>query len=229
MPAQNRSPVTEEEAISLQLSLRRRCENRNPLDAGSIQIVAGADAAYTKTRIFGAMVCVSYPEIEIIAESVAEAPVSFPYIPGLFAFRELPVLEACWPGLGKKPDLVIVEGHGYAHPRRFGLASHLGVVLDVPTIGVAKKILVGSVQDPGQERGSVCRIMEDDEVIGTAVRTREGSKPVYVSRGCGTDLAQAQEIVLGLTPDHRMPAPLVCADRLCRRQRADWLARQQPG
>ncbi|KQC09858.1 MAG: hypothetical protein APR55_09980 [Methanolinea sp. SDB] len=228
MPAQNRSPVTEEEAISLQLSLRRRCENRSPIDAGSIQIVAGADAAYTKTRIFGAMVCVSYPEIEIIAESVAEAPVSFPYIPGLFAFRELPVLEACWPGLGKKPDLVIVEGHGYAHPRRFGLASHLGVVLDVPTIGVAKKPLTGEVREPGMERGSVSEIIDGNDVIGMAVRTKQGARPVYVSRGFGTVLDLAVEIVLGLSRDHRMPEPLVLSDRLCRRKRAEWMARQQP-
>jgi len=223
MPALNRSPATEEEAISVQLSLRRRCETRSLIDARSIHSVAGADAAYGREQVFGALVCMSFPDRKILDQAVGQAPLTFPYIPGLFAFRELPVLQTTFQNLGTRPDLLIAEGHGYAHPRRFGLASHLGVVLDVPTIGVAKNPLTGEVREPGPDRGSVSEIIDADEVIGMAVRTKPGARPVYVSRGFGTRLGLAVEIVLGLSGDHRMPEPLVLADRLARRKRAEWM------
>lgn len=224
MPTLNRSPATEEEAISVQLSLRQRCENRSPIDAGSIHIVAGADAAYAREQVFGALVCISFPERKILDQAVGQASITFPYIPGLFAFRELPVLETTFQNLGTIPDLLIAEGHGYAHPRRFGLASHLGTVLGVPTIGVAKKPLTCEVRVPGPDRGSVSEIIDENEVIGMAVRSKPGARPVYVSRGFGTRLDLAVEIVLGLSGDHRMPEPLVLADRLARKARSDWKA-----
>ena len=222
MPMQDTSPSTEIEAISIQMRLRRQCAPGRLIDTGSIKIVAGTDAAYSSGRVFGAMVCVSYPAGEIVDQAAVNAPITFPYIPGLFAFRELPVLENTYPHLGTKPDLLIVEGHGYAHPRRFGLASHLGVVLGVPTIGVAKKPLIGEMQEPGLEKGSVSEILDGGEVIGMAVRTKCGARPIYVSKGCGTDLAQAVEIVACLTGNHRMPDPLIYADRLARKARSEW-------
>ena len=226
MSRQNISCATEREAISIQLRLRRQCAS-GTIDTGSIRIIAGADAAYDPGHAFGAIVCVSYPGGEVIDQAASGVRLTFPYIPGLFAFRELPVLENTYRRLGIKPDLLIVEGHGYAHPRRFGLASHLGVVLGVPTIGVAKTPLVGKVREPGPEKGSVSEILDGDEVIGMAVRTRCGARPIYISRGCGTNLSQAVEIVLSLTGNHRMPGPLISADRLARKSRSEWRERER--
>jgi len=222
MPRTNSFPATESEGISVQLRLRSRCDFRSTIDTKGIRNICGADAAYGPGRVFGAMVCVSYPDGKILNRAVEDVPLTFPYIPGLFAFRELPVLKITYQSLGAYPDLLIAEGHGYAHPRRFGLASHLGVVLDVPTIGVAKNPLVGKVQEPGQERGSVSEIMDGGEVIGMAVRTKHGARPVYVSKGYRTDLDLALEVVLTLTGDNRMPSPLVYADRLSRTARTEW-------
>ncbi|HUU75548.1 MAG TPA: endonuclease V [Methanoregulaceae archaeon] len=220
MPERGRyTPLTREEAVSTQLRLRDRCIRERVLDTREIRIVAGADAAYSYNRIFGAIVCVSFPDGEILEHAVQDCPLAFPYIPGLFAFRELPSLVAAFHHLTILPDIILAEGHGYAHPRRFGLASHLGVVLDVPSIGVAKNLLTGIAEEPGPERRSMAPVMEHDEVLGVAIRSKESARPVYVSAGHKTDLAQAVTVVLQMTGNFRMPDPLIAADRLARQAR----------
>jgi deoxyribonuclease V len=141
-----------------------------------------------------------------------ESVAPYPYVPGLLAFREIPVLIPALERLGTTPDLVVVDGHGYSHPRRFGLASHLGYLLDLPTIGCAKSRLVGQNENPGERPGDRSPLFHNDEIIGEAVRTRERARPVYVSVGHKISLPSATEWVLRLTAGHRVCEPIRLAD-----------------
>jgi len=142
---------------------------------------------------------------------------AFPYVPGLFAFREIPALIAALDGLDTIPDLLVCDGYGLAHPRRFGLACHLGVLTGVPTIGVGKTPFVGTHTTPGERRGDASDLVHEGDVVGRALRTRDGVKPVFVSIGHGVDLAGACAHVLALTPRYRLPETTRAADRECRR------------
>lgn len=151
---------------------------------------------------------------ETVDRARARAPVPFPYVPGLLSFRELPVLEKVWAQLGTRPDVVLFDGHGYAHPRRFGLACHGGLLFDVPSVGCAKSVLVGDHATPDPERGSISDLVHEGEVVGRAVRTRSDVRPVFASVGHRVDLATATEIVLAAAPRYRVPEPVRRADRL---------------
>jgi deoxyribonuclease V len=190
---------------------------------GSIEVrtVAGADAAYSAEQVFAAFVVMTFPALETTARVCAVRPITFPYIPGLLAFREGPALVAAFYQLPVRPDLLLLNGHGYAHPDRAGLASHIGVVLDLPTIGVARHLLTGTATEPAGKRGSVAPVTGAGEVIGMAVRTQEGRRPVYVSAGHRVDLAQSVELVMQATTVHRLPEPLRCADLLSRKCRQE--------
>ncbi len=171
------------------------------------RIVAAIDMHVANDQAIGAAVALRYPELMVLEEHVAIQTVTFPYIPGLLSFREAPVCLAAIAGLETRPDLVLVDGQGRAHPRRFGIACHVGYELGIPTIGVAKSILVGRHGELGDERGSTAPLIDRDDVIGMAVRTRQGTKPVYVSIGNLITLDNAVDWVLRTTGRYRLPEP----------------------
>ena len=177
--------------------------------------VAGADAAYSRdgTRVYGAFAVLRCPDLAVVEVRCTERPVEYPYLPGLFAFREGPVLLAAWEQVRTTPDLVIFHGHGTAHPEGCGLATHLGVLLDVPAIGVAGKPLGTTAVAPGEFWGATYPVIIRGRPAGCAVRTRTGAREVYVSPGNRISLASAVRLVLATTTRYRMPEPLRAAHR----------------
>jgi deoxyribonuclease V len=190
-----------QEAKLIQGQLRLLLRAADDLDPHPVRVVAGVDAAYVErlegsTLACAAAVALSFPTLEPLAAHVVTAPVDFPYVPGLFAFREMPALVEALRGLQVVPDVVLVDAHGFAHPHRFGAACHLGVLIDRPTIGCAKSRLVGHYDPPGPEFGARSALSADGEIIGTVVRTRPGGVPLFVSIGHRVSLETAVQVVL---------------------------------
>jgi len=188
-------------------------------DFDTIRTVAGVDLAYPRTAtgvITGraAVVVLAFPGLEVVEEHVVTRPVTFPYIPGLLSFREAPIALAALQQVRVQPDMLFVDGHGIAHPLRFGIASHLGILLDLPTIGIAKSILVGAASNLGELPGDATPLLDGDEPIGTALRTRARSRPIYVSPGHRVSLETAASLVMQCTRGYRLPEPTRLADRL---------------
>lgn len=181
---------------------------------------AGADVAFdlSRQRAFAAVVLIDLETLDTVETATAVLPIAFPYVPGYLSFRELPALIAAWEKLRGQPDVAVLDAHGYAHPRRMGLACHAGLTFDLPTVGCAKSLLYGEVSDPGLERGDTAPIRDPatGEEIGRALRTRTGIRPVYVSIGHRVDLDTAVELILRLTPGgrYRFPETTRRADRL---------------
>ncbi len=197
------------EAIELQQQLRSRVRLTFPAKMATLQRIAGVDISFNRKEpiLYAALVILSFPDLAIIESYTSVKEVPFPYIPGLLSFREIPAL---WPLLEKAAnrfDVLICDGQGIAHPRRFGLASHIGVLLNKPTIGCAKSRLIGEYQEPGIEKGSFSYLFDENEVIGAVVRTRRGVKPVFVSPGHLMDVDTAVNIVLATTSKFRLPEP----------------------
>jgi len=178
---------------------------------GSLAYIAGADAAYTDTHVVGAACLYTYPEIEFIEAASFKMEIPFPYESGFLAFRDGPAIAEAIRRLRNEPDIVIIDGHGIAHPEGIGLASHIGVALGLPTIGSAKTVLVGTYKEPGMKRGSRSSLLYDGEHIGFALRTRSNVKPVYVSPGHMVDMESAAEVVLACATRFRLPEPIRCA------------------
>jgi deoxyribonuclease V len=181
-----------------------------------VRLVAGVDISVGGSGHDGlaAVVLLNYPELQAVEQSVVTAKVTFPYVPGLLSFREIPVLIPAFERLQHTPDLVVVDGQGMAHPRRFGLASHLGLLLGLPTIGCAKSRLTGHFVEPGEQVGSISPLLNGGgERIGAVVRTRSGVKPVFVSVGHLIGLDAAVAWVLRLTRGLRLPEPTRLAHR----------------
>ena len=178
---------------------------------GPPHTVAGVDIGIRGDTARGAVVVLSWPGLEELESVVAEQPVRFPYVPGLLGFREVPCLLEAFERLKTRPDVALVDGQGLAHPRRFGVACHLGVVLDLPTVGVGKSRLVGEHREPGPRRGARVRLLHEGEVIGAVVRTRDGVKPLYVSIGHRVDLDTAVRLVLRSARRFRLPEPIRAA------------------
>lgn len=195
--------VTPSDAISIQKQFQQRIEVNN--DFGEIRTVAGVDIGIKNDMARAAVVVLSYPQLKPIEQSVAERPVEFPYVPGLLSFREIPVLIDAFEGLSLEPDLIIADGQGTAHPRRFGLACHLGLVLDKPVIGSAKSRLCGRFEEPSAEKGSFSYLYDREEIIGAALRTRTGTRVVFVSSGHRIDLETSIACVLACCPKFRLP------------------------
>ena len=195
--------VTPEEARQLQNELRTQVVGTDRF--GKINTVAGADIGFKKDIARASVVVLSFPELQVVESVVTESPVRFPYIPGLLSFREIPPLLETFAQLQTEPDLVIVDGQGIAHPRRFGLASHLGLVLDKPAIGCAKSRLWGRYEEPETEQGSYTYLMDKDEVIGAAVRTRKNVQVVYISIGHRISLDSARTWTLACCRGYRLP------------------------
>jgi deoxyribonuclease V len=152
--------------------------------------------------------------LEVLEQVIVHESVPFPYIPGLLSFREIPPLLSAWRQLKTAPDVIIVDGQGVAHPRRFGIASHLGLVLGVPTIGCAKSRLCGEYEEPGPRRGDWSSLIHQEETVGAALRTRDGCNVVYVSTGHRIALESAISVVLACAPRYRLPEPQRLADHL---------------
>jgi deoxyribonuclease V len=206
--------VSVSEAIALQKRLSQRVIRESRL--GSVGTVAGVDVAYGRRGgdARAAVVVLSFPDLAVLDSAVAVCATNFPYIPGLLSFREGPAVIAAVNRLGVRPDLLLCDGQGIAHPRRLGIASHLGVYLDLPSIGVAKSRLVGAHQEPGDERGAWSPLVHKEEIIGAAVRTRPGTKPIYVSIGHKVNLEAAITYVMDCTTRFRLPETTRAADRL---------------
>jgi len=208
-------PVDGREAIALQRELAARvsltCEGPLPL-----RRVAGVDVSHELhgQRLFGAVVVLSWPDLQPLASTSAEAEAPFPYIPGLLSFRELPVLLEAFRRLPLLPDLVLVDAQGIAHPRRLGLASHLGLWLDLPTIGCAKSRLCGEHGPPGRCKGDRVPLLIDGEELGALLTTRDKVKPLYISPGHRIDLASSIPLVLSCTRRYRLPEPTRLAHQL---------------
>ncbi len=199
--------LTPAEAIRLQERLREQV--RRSGDPGEVSLVAGADASYERGSnvIHAVVVVLRYPDLSVVERASAAAATAFPYIPGLLTFREGPALIEAFQRLASEPDVIFFDGQGIAHPRGLGIASHMGVLFDRPTVGVAKSLLVGTAAEPGHDRGSIAPILRDGETIGMAVRTKEWVKPVYVSVGHRIDLSQAVDLALSAARGYRLPEP----------------------
>ena len=211
--------MTPEQAKRLQLELARMVSRRNDVDA--VHLVAGVDiSAPDATGLArAAVVVLSYPELTPVETRVIAKRITFPYVPGLLSFRESPLILATCEELKVVPDLILVDGQGIAHPRRLGLASHLGLLWDKPTIGCAKSRLCGEHAMVAPERGSYTEIIDYGEVIGAALRTKAGAAPLYVSIGHKVDLKTAIDWVLRCCRGQRLPEPtrlahLAASDRL---------------
>lgn len=195
------------QAKEMQLSLARKIVTKN--EGINPHLVAGVDISSPDSQGIarGAVVVLSYPEFGVVEVKTAESKIAFPYIPGLLSFRESSLILAACEKLCNTPDLVLVDGQGIAHPRRLGLASHLGLFLNVPTIGCAKSILCGWHEPVGEEVGCRAELIDNGEIIGAALRTKIGTKPIYVSVGHKIDLASALCWVMKCCRGYRLPEP----------------------
>ncbi|WP_435819319.1 endonuclease V [Micromonospora violae] len=219
-------PGSVAEAVDVQEELRPLVDLVGP-GPSAPATVAGLDVAYAERGdLLAAVTVLDARTLAVVDSAVGVGRPAFDYVPGLFAFREVPALLAALERLTTVPDLLVCDGHGLAHPRRFGLACHLGVVTGLPTIGVGKTPLVGTWDPPSAERGSWSSLRDGGDVVGRVLRTRDGVKPVFVSVGHRMSLENATGQVLALTPRYRLPETTRTADRLCR----DALAEaEQPG
>ena len=199
--------VTTSEAIQIQTEIASKVTRTGSID--NPRLIAGVDISVDRMAGTGtsAVVVLNYPELEIVETGIITDWLAFPYVPGLLSFREAPLVLAACERLKVSPDLFIVDGQGIAHPRRVGLASHLGLFLDTPTIGCAKSRLCGQHEQPGIDMGDCADLVDADEVIGVALRTRMGVKPVYVSIGHRIDLPTAVHLVLVCCRGYRLPEP----------------------
>jgi deoxyribonuclease V len=175
-------------------------------------LIAGCDSSFIGDTILSVFVVLTYPELELVETQWHHGPTELLYIPGFLAFREAPNLLRAYEKLQTVPDLIMVDGHGISHPRRLGIASHLGVLLQKPTMGVAKKILVGKYEEPGPGKGDYTPLVHRGDLIGYTLRTKEKVKPVFVSPGHLMDLETARELALATSVKHKLPEPTRLAD-----------------
>jgi deoxyribonuclease V len=208
------------DAILLQRQLARQVSLHDSI-ARPIKLVAGADVSYKRRaeQFHAAVVVLDYASMTVLETVTASGEVDFPYVPGLLSFRELPVLLQAFRQLKKVPDVVMADAQGIAHPRRLGLASHLGLWLDLPTIGCAKSLLCGEAAEPRVERGAWTPLRDADEIVGRRLRTKDRVRPLVISPGHKTDVHRATEIVLHCCRGYRLPEPTRQAHLLSNRLR----------
>jgi deoxyribonuclease V len=193
------------EARRLQGELAPQVTVEPSLDLSRVRYVAGADVSTQGDRGYATVAVLTFPELSVVEVRGYEAPLAFPYVPGLLAFREIPLVVGALEKIESEVDVLILDAHGLAHPRGMGLASHLGLFVDVPTVGCAKSRLVGEHEEPGPEKGSQTDLVYRKKVVGKVVRTRALVSPVYVSVGNRIDLASAVELVLACCTKYRLP------------------------
>jgi len=215
-------PRTIEEALEIQRALKTKLKI-TPLKKPPV-LIAAADASFSDDLVFAAASLYRYPPLVHTEDAFARGKARFPYIPGLFAFREGDPIISALKKLKTMPDLILVDGQGIAHPNGIGIASHLGVLLGIPTIGCAKSRLVGEYDEPRSERGSWTHLYLNGTKVGAVVRTRDNVKPVFISPGHLMDIDSAVEIVLKCISGFRIPEPLRTADRLSKEMKRDYEA-----
>jgi deoxyribonuclease V len=219
MKALHHWKVTPEQAIRIQENLRHRIILKKTFFR--VRTIGGGDVSYQKEGnfLFGAMVVLSFPQMEMLDVAKAGGKISFPYLPGLLTFREGPILIKTFEKLRIRPDILIFDGQGIAHPRQMGLATHLGIWFNLPSIGCAKTPLLGKSVIPGPSRGSFELIHEDGNEVGVVLRTKERVKPVFVSPGHRIDLPTSIQVVLESCQGFRIPEPLRRAHHISRLER----------
>ena len=203
--------VNNSEAIKIQNELSKLIILNNTFN--KIKNIAGCDVAYSLSlnRAYAAICVFSFPDLKKICEVTCVSYISFPYITGLLTFREGPALLKAFEALQEKPDIIIFNGHGIAHPRKMGLATHMGIILDVPSIGCAQRALYGKYKMPGNSKGLYSEILNNNDVIGVCLRTKENIKPVFISHGHKIDLKTAVDIIIKCTIKYKMPEPVRAA------------------
>ncbi|MEE3215321.1 MAG: deoxyribonuclease V [Pseudomonadota bacterium] len=217
-PALHDWALAPREAIALQRSLAQRLEREDRI--ADVEHIAGVDIGFEEgqTTTRAAVVVLAWPSLEVVEQVVAREPTRMPYIPGLLSFREIPAALAAFDKIPQRVDLVMVDGHGIAHPRRLGVAAHLGLWLDLPTLGVAKKRLTGRHGDVPEARGGSCDLLDGDERIGVVLRSRAGVKPVFVSPGHRLTVDTAAAWAVACLGRYKLPEPTRLADRLASRR-----------
>lgn len=208
-------PLTVDEAIKIQEKLKDEVITEDKLKE-PVQYVAGVDMGFEAdgTISRAAVAVLSFPDLQLQETSLARRPTTFPYIPGFLSFREIPAVLDALEKIKTIPDIILCDGQGIAHPRRFGIACHLGLIVDMPTIGVAKSLLVGKHEEIPDIRGSWQPLIHRGETIGAVLRTRVGVKPIYVSSGHKVSLPTAIDYVLRCTTKYRLPETTRIADKL---------------
>ena len=205
--------VSVEEAIAIQRRLAPLAHAAAPIALDRVRLVAGVDVSYAD-RSRGAVVVFRYPEMELVEQATVTRDSAFPYVPGLLSFREVPVALDALARLQTAPDLLLCDGQGYAHPRRFGLACHLGLVTGLPSVGCAKSRLVGSYTEPGPALGDRSPLRVGEETVGMVLRSRPRTRPLFISAGYRVTLEQAVDVTLACLRGYRLPEPTRAADRL---------------
>jgi deoxyribonuclease V len=221
MLSTNYNTITPSEAVALQKELRDKVQ-LTPLQH-PVKTVAGADISFNKFSeiVYACIIVLSYPDMKPIAQTGVVTSTKFPYIPGLLGFREVPALVEAWNKLDTKPDVLILDGHGIAHPRRMGIATHFGLVAHTPTLGCAKSLLTGKYEEPGSTPGSISPLTDKGEVIGQVLRTKLKCKPVYISPGHLITLEQSVEIIRQCIGRYRIPEPTRMAHILVNQLRTE--------
>jgi deoxyribonuclease V len=206
--------VTVTEAKLIQEQLKNQVITKD--DLGTVKYVAGVDAGFLENKQItqAAIAVLTFPQLELVEQAIAKKPTTFPYIPGYLSFREIPAILEAFKKLQITPNLILCDGQGLAHPRRFGLACHLGVLLDLPTIGVAKSLFVGKYEELAPEKGSWQPLMDREETIGLVLRSRTNVKPIYVSIGHKISLPTAKDYVMKCLTKYRLPETTRWADKL---------------
>lgn len=202
--------------MSLQEKLRARVVEEDQF--GEIRLVAGADVAFDPVTnvAFAGVIVYRFPELVEVERATARRKLRFPYVPGLLSFRECPILMAAFARLKTEPDLILIDGHGRAHPRRFGIACHVGAIFDRPTVGCAKSLLVGDCREPGKKAGAMSPLLLEGERVGVVLRTRDRVRPIYVTVGHRVSLDSAVDLVGRCLDGYRIPKPTREADRYVR-------------
>jgi deoxyribonuclease V len=208
--------LTPKEAIALQNSLAGQVIYDRPLDLDAVRLVGGVDVSVKNNLSQAAVVVLTFPELQVIETVLAQQPTPFPYVPGLLSFREGPVLVKAFSKLQHTPDVFIFDGMGRIHPRRLGIAAHMGLWLQVPTVGCGKTHLIGDYASPGEQKGDYSDLTHKGELLGVVLRTRTTVKPVYISPGHLIDLESALVLTLHCTPRYRLPEPIRAAHNAAR-------------
>ena len=206
--------VAPKEAVAIQRDLAAKVREE-PLPT-SVETVAGIDVSIRGDTAQAAIAVVRLPELELVDQATYRCAVPFPYIPGLLSFREMPAILPALEKLSARPDVLMTDSQGLAHPRRFGLACHLGVLLDWPALGVAKSRLTGQFKEPSEKKGAGAGLLDKSEVVGVALRTRDRTNPVYVSIGHRITLGDAVKLTLACCPKYKIPEPTRLAHKLSR-------------
>lgn len=217
----HRWDITPQEAIAIQKQFSDSVKIQKLEQP--IQYVGGADIAFNKENntVFAAIVVLRYADMTVVSQASIKTEITFPYIPGLLSFRELPALLEVWDRLPIKPDVMMMDGQGLAHPRRFGEACHFGLWTDCPTFGCGKTRLLGNYEQLADAKGSTAEMLDKGEVIAKAVRTQNKINPVYISVGHKITLDEAVQIALNCAPKYRIPEPTRQADMLVNRLRRE--------